>query len=165
MNSDMNAQFRRIHERQLTIMQNDVLTIGHILKGINREQATQLRDPNDGDKGWTVLQVVCHVRDFDPIFLARARQMVNENNPTFVGYDVDEMASKYGSEDLMTAYNQLVESRKQAVEYFKSLNDEQWLCPGTHPIYGPFSVTDQAQQFCSHDSIHIEQILKILAQQ
>ncbi|HRL11897.1 MAG TPA: hypothetical protein PKX07_08455, partial [Aggregatilineales bacterium] len=63
---------RRSH---VSLMNRTVLILGHILQSESRERLTTL---TDGPDGWTVGEVICHLRDFDAIFLARAHRIVTE---------------------------------------------------------------------------------------
>jgi hypothetical protein len=151
---------RRSH---VSLMNRTVLILGHILQSESRERLTTL---TDGPDGWTVSEVVCHLRDFDEIFLARARRIVAEDNPTLIPFDEAEMARErdYRSQDPYTAFETLAEHRRTFAEFYKALTPEQWERSGIHPEYGDFNVTRTLLQVGHHDVNHLEQITRILTQ-
>ena len=57
----------------------------------------------------------------------------------------------------------LVESRAQFVSLFENLSVEQWERAGVHPERGHFTLLDALVQVASHDTTHIEQITRIIA--
>ena len=158
----MDAQ--KIRETHIRLMTLTLETLGHILKNTTQEQATTLRD---GLEGWTILEVLCHVRDFDGFFHGRAQQMLNEDNPQLPGYDHEALAIErnYNGEELAYAYDELVQSRQRFIEFFNNLSDEQWERVGVHPERGHFTMLDAAIQVGMHDMVHIEQITRILEQE
>ncbi len=159
----MTEAIDKIRVRYLTNMQRTCATLGHILQRVTQEQATTLRD---GEDGWTVLEVLCHLRDFDGFFYDRAVMMLEQENPLLPKYDHEALAIErnYNGQNLQEVYAELAESRSRFVAFFQALTPEQWERAGIHPERGHFSVTDAALQVCSHDIDHTEQITRILTQ-
>jgi len=145
-------------------MRHSLATLDFMLADVSQQVATTRRDPNDGDKGWTVLEVVCHLRDFDRIFRSRARQMLAESEPQLQGYDHERMAVEFGynAQDLRTALAELHASRGETADLFAALQGEQWQRSGVHPERGRFTMDDALIQVGLHDMLHIEQITRIL---
>jgi hypothetical protein len=91
----------RTRTNHIRLMGDTLKILGFILAGVTAEQATTLRDPSDGQKGWTITEVICHLRDFDEIFFRRARMMVEQANPLLPGYDHNMLVIErnYNSQD------------------------------------------------------------------
>lgn len=154
----------QVRKRAVKQMQLSCEILGHILKNISKDQA---HDLHDGPEGWSIIEVVCHLRDFDIIFYNRAKMMIEQDHPQLPGYDHEAMAIEkdYQSEELAYAFYDLKESRKAFVEFFKSLTDEQWERTGVHPERESFTMTDAVQQVGLHDLDHLEQITRILEEE
>lgn len=154
-----------IHQRHIVLMQRTCDTLVNIFATVSQEQATTRRDPNDGDKGWTALEVLCHLRDFDGFFRKRAEMMVNQEHPDLPAHDHEALAIErnYNSQVLATVVDELVASRQQTAAFFQGLSDAAWARTGVHPERGHFTMTDSVMQVGTHDALHLEQITRILA--
>ena len=154
-------QLAKVHRTQLYAMEMTARTLGHLLAPVSQEQAMTLRD---GADGWTIVEVVCHLRDFDGFFRGRAELMLAEETPLLPAYDHEAIAIErnYNADRLTDAYDALLRSRAATKALFAGLTEEQWERGGIHPEVGPFSLTDAAFQVSLHDQTHTEQILKIL---
>jgi len=150
-----------VRKRHITLMQTTLDILGHVLARISDVQATTLRDGSDG---WTVAEVVGHLRDFDGFFHGRALQMRDQDYPNLPGYDPDALAVEhaYNRQPVAQAYAELVESRRAFIAFFNELTEAQWERAGVHPQRGHMTMTDAVMQVGLHDSIHIEQITRIL---
>ncbi len=159
----MEDQLTKIRRSSIYLMNKTVRMLGNVLQNVSQEQAATLRD---GDDGWTVLEVVCHLRDYSNIFYERAQMMLNDEYPDLPAYDHEALAVEraYNQQDLREVYADMNRQRKQIVRFFLKLTDAQWQCAGTHPEKGHFTMTDAALQFGTHDADHLEQITRILAQ-
>lgn len=58
-----------------SLRKNDQV-LGHILPGVSQAQASTWRN---GPDGWTILEVVCHLRDFDANHLEQMTRIMREN--------------------------------------------------------------------------------------
>lgn len=154
----------QVRKRAIWQMNTTCEILGHILKNISEEQAHDLRD---GPEGWSIIEIVCHLRDFDIFFYKRAKQMLEEDHPQLPGYDHEAIAIErnYQDEELAYAYYDLKQSRDKFVEFFHDLTDEQWERTGIHPERDSFTMTDAVQQVGLHDITHIEQITRILEEE
>ena len=151
----------QVRERQLAMMRLTCDSLGHILRGVSADEACALRD---GDDGWSIIEILCHLRDFDEIFYKRAVMMLEEDNPQLPGYDHEAMAIEraYQQDDPQEAYNALRASRQRFIQFFEALSSEQWERGGVHPERDRFTMTDAAMQVGLHDLDHLEQITRVL---
>ena len=148
----------RMRANHIRLMGDTVAVLGYMLAGVDRTTATTLRDPNDGATGWTVTEVVCHLRDFDGFFQDRGRRIVAETYPALPGYDHEQLAVErvYNSQDVHQVYADLVASRRRFMELFRNLDEAQWERSGIHPERGRFTLYDALLQVGQHLSlIHI----------
>lgn len=156
------AAWRAVRARQVLSMRLTLKSLGHIVAKIDDETARSLRD---GADGWSIMEIVCHLRDFDEIFYQRAQMMLAQEHPQLPAYDHEAMAIErnYQANSLTDALADLLASRARFVDFFKGLTAEQWARGGIHPERDSFSMTDAAMQVPLHDLDHIEQITRVLA--
>lgn len=155
-----------VRQRSIGLMQKTLDTLTNILQKVDDHTAVTLRDPNDGDKGWTTLEVLCHLRDFDEFFHGRVLMMRDQEHPQLPAYDHESLAIErhYNEQNPAQVLADLQQKRARFVALFQSLTDEQWERTGIHPERDSFDMTDAVMQVGHHDAIHIEQITRILAQ-
>lgn len=153
-----------VRKRSIWQMETTCDILGHILKNISEDQAHDLQD---GPEGWSIIEVVCHLRDFDIIFYNRVKMMLEQDHPQLPAFDHEAMAieKNYQGEELAYAFYDLKESRERFAELFKSLTAEQWGRDGVHPERDSFTMTDALMQVGLHDITHIEQITRILEEE
>lgn len=156
----------QLRERCLSIIENTVKIYGHVLSTITQEQAQTWRDQNDAPNGWTALEVLGHVADYDQIFYERALMMLEQEYPQLPHYDHNALAVEraYNQQDKAEVYARLVESRRRFVELFRSLSIEQWGRAGVHAERGHFTLWDALMQVATHDTRHLEQLTRIIAE-
>jgi hypothetical protein len=155
-----------LRQRHIGLIHNTLITIGNVLKPVSQAQSVTMRDAKDGLKGWSILEIVCHLRDFDVIFAQRANKILTMPQTLLPAYDHEALVIEhaYHTQILAQVYSDLVRSRLAFIEFFRGLNDDEWERCGIHPERGNFSLTDSLVQVGTHDCVHIEQITRILAQ-
>jgi hypothetical protein len=157
------ASMELIRKAHIALMTNTLATLNNIFKHASPSAVTTLRD---GADGWTALEVLCHLRDYDVIFLERAQSVIAQDEPHFVPRDHNQLVidGKYNQQDVQQVVADLNASRQRFIAFFESLTPEQWERHGIHAEYGEFSLTRSLIQVGHHDANHIEQITRILAQ-
>jgi hypothetical protein len=132
-----------------------------LLAGVTQDQAARLRD---GDDGWSVLEVMCHMRDIELIFTQRARDLLERQSPIFQVTLNEELIARgdYAAQDLRAVLAEYKSLRAAFVALLEPLTDDQWLLAGTHPSQGPATLLDVAINTGLHDVDHQEQIIRCL---
>jgi hypothetical protein len=153
----------RVRARHLLLMQRTLDILNHIVQVTPTEDLTRY---TDGPEGWSALEILCHLRDFDVIFYNRVQRILNEEMPSLDAHDHEGLAAErdYIHEDSSHAFAALAESRKCFIELFESLTPEQWERSGIHPENGEWTVTDALMQVGHHDVNHLEQMTRVLSQ-
>ena len=148
-------------DRFITNARRTPVLLHALLHGITRERAME---STDGPDGWSVVEVVCHLRDYEGFFRGRAEQMLAEEHPVLPAYDHEALAIErdYQHEELREALAVLLEERRQSIALFESLRPEQFARTGVHPENGGITVMDSLIQLTNHDITHLDQIARCL---
>ncbi len=157
------TSLQQVRERHIGTMRLTCRILDNILAEVTEAQAHDLRD---GPDGWSIIEIVCHLRDFDGIFRSRAQMMLREDYPRLPAFDHEAMAVErsYQQEELAAALQKLKESRAVFIAFFESLDVTGWDRSGVHPERDSFTMTDAVIQVGLHDLDHLEQITRVLAQ-
>lgn len=138
----------------------------HILADVTQEQARTIRD---GDEGWSVLEILCHLRDYQAIFAERIRRVLAEDNPIFTPYDDNArlamvIENDYANQDLAAVLADYAATRAQLIDRLASLNEDQWRREGRFADDDAVDLTMPVVHTLLHDADHSEQIARILRQ-
>ena len=133
-----------------------------LLKGCTQEQA---RAAKGADENWSVVEVICHLRDAEERSLERMRAMRDEDNPFLPGYDQDVWAHErnYSAADLREAFDSFLRFRATHVAELAALTPDQWERAGMHEEQGEINIWGHILHFVSHDTSHAAQIARQLA--
>jgi len=148
-------------DRTLMYLRKSPLILTAILAGVSQERAQQA---TDGPDGWSVVEVICHLRDYEEIFTGRARLMLDQDNPTLPGYDQEHLARErnYKNQSLHEAFDAYVQNRQRFINLLSGLSDAQWHRPGIHPQWGDINLLELGTNAALHDLIPIEQLASTL---
>ncbi len=136
-------------------------TLTGLLRGIDEAQA---RSAVGGDEGWSVIEVICHLRDAEEIGLARMKAMRDQDNPQIIGFDQEALARerKYAEADLAPTLADFTRIRAEYVAALTALTPEEWQRPGHHNEIGDITILAQTIHRTYHDAIHCAQIARQL---
>lgn len=161
----MDAQIARVRDRHILMLKRTSSTIASI---VNYADPADLRIKRDGPEGWTPLDIICHLRDLEGLFIRRAQSVITEHNPTFITYNVNQLVidHNYAEQDPHEALAAFLDERESLIEVFEGIRDDSyWSRSGVHPAYGPQTLLDVLMHVPHHDLDHIEQMTRVLAQE
>ncbi len=137
-------------------------TLAALLAGVSQKQAKAARG---GDEGWSVVEVLCHLRDGEEIGLQRDRLMAGQDNPDIAPYDQEQLARErdYAGQDLRKALAEFTRLRQEHVAFLEQLSPDAWKRPGNHLEMGRIDILSHTEHMVCHDSIHCAQIARQLS--
>lgn len=140
---------------------SDVLR--NLLENVGQEQAQSVKG---GDEGWSVVEVICHLRDAEEFALNRNKLMRDQDNPNVTPYDQEQLAidRHYADQNLRQALSDFFRLRQEHLSLLENLSEDGWHRPGQHPEAGRIEIFDHTLHMVCHDAIHCAQIARQLSQ-
>jgi hypothetical protein len=134
-------------------------TLTGLLTSITQKQAQEARG---GDEGWSVIEVLCHLRDAEEYGLQRNIWMRDRDNPDILPWDQEKLAIErnYAGQDLRTVLARFIALRQQRIAVLESLPPEGWERTGSHRELGAITIFSHTLHSVSHDAIHCAQIAR-----
>lgn len=134
--------------------------IGRLAVMIPRERWDS---PSDVDR-FTPREVVAHLADWEPEFLARMKLARTSPGSSVQAYDEGEWAieHRYAEKDLHEQLALFRSRRHDTAEFIRSLQPEEFELHVLHPQGGRRSISDMANMLFGHDLYHIEQLLTMV---
>jgi len=136
-------------------------TLQALLGDVTHAQAAVARG---GDENWSVVEVVCHLRDAEERGLERMRSMRDMPDPKIAGYDQARWAVErnYAATDLSVAFSAFLKLRATHVMELAGLSQEQWEQSGQYAELGSITISSHTLHLVSHDAVHLAQIARQL---
>lgn len=132
-----------------------------LLAGVDGDLA---RRAKGGDEGWSIVEVVCHLRDAEERAVERVRAMRDEDTPPLGAYDQDAWAIErdYAADDLGEATATFARHRADHVATLRSLPACGWVRGGRHAEHGSITIENHTIHIATHDVQHLAQIARAL---
>lgn len=113
---------------------------------------------------WGVVEVLCHVRDWEKIFVARVKRIMAEDDPTFESVDDSlwPIDREYHKQKPREVLEDFAEHRSKLVDVLMELNMSDWSRHGHAPRQGRVSIGWYAEYIADHDTEHLRQIRQAL---
>ena len=136
-------------------------TLNRLLAGVTQEQAQKARG---GDENWSVIEVLCHLRDAEEFGLQRDILMRDQDNPDILPYDQEKLAIErdYASQDLRAVLADFNAKRQRRIAVLAGLSPEGWQRSGNHTEMGRIDIFSHTLHMVCHDAIHCAQIARQL---
>ena len=152
-----------IRSWQLDKLNKDISVVDYMLESATTDD---LRIYRDGGDGWTVLEVLGHLRDYEELFIKRAQLTLTEEFPLLPNPDPDELVvtNQYNHQNAQAVFDKWAESRREFIKLLEGVSEDDWERAGNHPRRGHFTLNDQLLLTAWHDVNHIEQIAHILVE-
>jgi hypothetical protein len=114
---------------------------------------------------WSVHQVIAHLADNELATCARSRWILNEENPTLIGYDQDLwmkgwMREEEPFDDTFARFRVL---RNSQLRLLRSCSEADLARTGTHSERGEISIAWLRDLVAGHDINHLLQLEQALA--
>jgi phytoene dehydrogenase-like protein len=132
-----------------------------LLRGVAPERAGAARG---GDEGWSVVEVVCHLRDAEERAVERMQAMRDANTPILPGYDQEQWAREraYAAANLRDAIDAFESLRARHIAALEALAPADWERTGRHEEQGEITIAAHTLHIISHDAVHAAQIARQL---
>ena len=123
------------------------------------------RRGGEGEEAWSVLEIVCHLRDAEERAMDRVRLMRDEPRPALPAYDQAALARerRYREQPLADALAAFVRLRAEHIALLEDLAPAAWDRTGLHEEHGEISIFQLTLHMAAHDAIHLAQIGRCLA--
>jgi uncharacterized damage-inducible protein DinB len=147
---------------QMNQLEFNAKSVEWLLRTGDPAALTQYRD---GGSGWTALETLCHLRDFEKVFLDRLHLTVEQDNPTLPFPKPDDVAAERnysGERDVNSVLAAWKANRVELLAYLKARGDDDWERPAVHPVRGVLTLNDQLALSTLHDTNHMEQMTRTL---
>ena len=146
-----------VPSEMLTMLRSTPATLRRLLDGVTQEAAARSRG---GDEGWSIVEVVCHLRDAEERALERMRILRDADEPLIAGYDQEAWARerRYAEDDLGRALEAFVAFRASHVAELEALAPGAWDRSGTHEEVGTITIAGHTLHIAAHDAVHLAQI-------
>jgi hypothetical protein len=133
-----------------------------LLRGCTQEQA---QAACGGDENWSVVGIICHLRDAEERGIERMRAMRDRADPLLPAFDQDQWARErnYAAGDLRAALETFLRQRATHIAELAALAPQDWERTGRHAEQGQITISAHTLHLISHDYIHAAQIARQLA--
>jgi len=115
-------------------------------------------------EGWSVLEVLKHIKDAESVLQMRVKLILAEDNPYLDFKKVWDWADKPGAktETAETLINEYKQSRAITIQILHETSLQNWWRTALHEEFGSVTLIEQASYFAAHEISHIRQISLII---
>jgi hypothetical protein len=123
-----------------------------LVAGLTAEQVRARPIPGK----WSTLEVVCHLADFEPVYLDRMKVILVEEKPTFFGRDENSFAAKfaYHQRDLGEELNVIESCRQSMTRILRTLPPTDFQRVGVHSEAGEMCFETLLRRVTNHLTHH-----------
>lgn len=107
---------------------------------------------------WSVRQVVCHIADFEPVYVDRFKRILVEDNPTMFGGSPDAFAGAlfYPQREMEDELSLIEVTRKHMTTILRNCDIEQFQLTGVHSDDGPMTLETLLNRIVNHIPHHVK---------
>jgi uncharacterized damage-inducible protein DinB len=107
---------------------------------------------------WSTKQVICHIADFEPVYVDRMKRVIAEHEPTLLSGDPDLFATRlaYDQRAVAVELDFIEAARKHMEPILRSLRPEDFLRSGNHSEAGPITLEKLLTNITNHIPHHVK---------
>jgi hypothetical protein len=113
------------------------------------------------DGGWSIREVITHLRDAEGVLRRRVQLMTEQDNPPLQSLAVFEWASAGGDEATSEIWAAYLASRRETLGLLEGLPAAGWRRTGQHQEFGEVTILQQASYFSAHEQTHLATLASI----
>src|SRR5512138_1376166 len=127
------------HQELIEALRSTPETLRGLLNKVTLEQA---RSAKGGDENWSVVEVICHLRDAEEISLGRVQTIRAQDRPKIASYDQEVLARErnYRDDDPYAALEAFAGFRERHTAVLSALSTEEWDRSGNFEAFGQMTV-------------------------
>lgn len=117
------------------------------------------------DDKWSMIEIVCHLRDVETLFAERITKAAFSERPAFGMMDNARLAAalRYRESDAAAALKEFRRRRTDTLTLLRALPAPVWQRTGLHPKRGEITIERLAQVLADHDHGHTERVRELRA--
>lgn len=148
-------------EEILTGLDSMVIQFGRMIENRSRES---LQQPGQ-DGRWGVVEVLCHLRDWEDVIHDRIWQIVEGERPEFEDPDVMmwSLEHDYGAQDAHEVYEALSAMRRTLIERLREVDGAVWDRTGIVEGHGEMTLGEFLHHVIEHDQRYLEEAREAVA--
>jgi len=107
---------------------------------------------------WSTKQVICHLADFEPVYVDRMKRVIAENEPTMFSGDPDLFAARlaYDQRDMSVELDFIALARKHMGAILRALKPGDFQRKGIHSEAGPITLEKLLTNIANHIPHHVK---------
>ncbi|MCA9171455.1 MAG: DinB family protein [Planctomycetales bacterium] len=107
---------------------------------------------------WSTRQVICHIADFEPVYVDRMKRVIAEHEPMMFGGDPDEFAASlaYAERDLENELKLIEIIRVHMASILRTVPTEEFQRKGVHSQEGPLTLETLLRRITRHIFHHVK---------
>lgn len=128
-----------------------------------RSMEALCRPASDG--GWGVVENLCHLRDWEEIFVERARVLIGRDRPKLPAYDDELWAIErdYRGQEPHRVVQRFRALRGELLALLAGATSDDWRRVGIHAVAGDVDLAWLAERARRHGEEHLRQVREALA--
>ncbi|MBI4736480.1 MAG: DinB family protein, partial [candidate division NC10 bacterium] len=152
------GQIENIKKRRETLakLEETPKTLASLFHGVPDEVLRRKPAPEK----WSMLEIACHLRDVEQLFVERYAKMANHDRPALRMMNQDDLAAKlkYNEDDPTAVLREFKALRQETLALLSALAHQSWQRVGLHPKRGEVTIAGHADLHVNHDTNHLNQV-------
>ena len=133
-----------------------------LIEGLSDEQVRRQIIPGK----WSIFENIVHLQTYQHIFIARVKQILDGDNPTFPRYsaEADPMYLDNCSLSTREVLQDLITTRKDMTSGMVQFPHEDLIKTAVHPAFGKMNLLEWMNFFLLHEAHHLFTVFKLAAE-
>lgn len=146
----------------IKVQQSTAPKLKKLTQGLTPKQTAWKPEPGK----WSIAEIVAHLADAEIVGSWRMRSIIGDSGTTIQPFDQDAWVSAfdYGKRDPKQSVELFRVLRENNLAMLKALPSEAWEFYGMHLERGKETVAHVVRMFAGHDTNHLLQIERLVAQ-